>query len=63
MNTTLFWKRSSGMDGAATRKRPTSEAAGELGAGIDLCSSKSMGIVRAKIKMPGAAMDKPRPLA
>jgi len=28
--TTLFWKRSSGMDGAATRKRPTKEAAGEL---------------------------------
>jgi hypothetical protein len=28
MNTTLFWKRSSGMDGAATKKRPTKEAAG-----------------------------------
>ena len=29
MKTTLFWKRSSGMDGAATRKRPTNVAAGE----------------------------------
>jgi hypothetical protein len=34
MNTTLFWKRSSGMDGAATRKRPANEAAGEADPGM-----------------------------
>jgi hypothetical protein len=34
MNTTLFWKRSSGMDGAATRKRPTNVAAGEPDPGM-----------------------------
>jgi hypothetical protein len=37
------------MDGAATRKRPTRVAAGELEVMI-LCSPESMGIVRSKIK-------------
>src|SRR6185437_11369470 len=50
MKTTLFWKRSSGIDGAATRKRPTRVAAGVLDPGMFKVSSKSMGIVRARIK-------------
>src|SRR3569833_1609763 len=50
MKTTLLWKRSSGIDGAATRKRPTRVAAGVLDPGMFKVSSKSMGIVRAKIK-------------
>jgi hypothetical protein len=34
MKTTLFWNRPSGMDGAATRKRPAREPAGELDPGM-----------------------------
>jgi hypothetical protein len=51
------------MDGAATRKRPTNEAAGELGSGMFICSPKSMGIVRSKIKEQCGGMDKKHPLA
>src|ERR1700758_4279922 len=50
MKTTLFWKRPSGIDGAATRKRPTRVAAGVLDPGMIQVSPKSMGIVRTKIK-------------
>jgi hypothetical protein len=49
------------MEGAATRKRPTSEAAGELGSGIEISSSKSMGIVRSKIKEAGLPWTKGNP--
>src|SRR5579871_362663 len=67
MKTTLFWKRSSGIDGAATRKRPTRVAAGVLDPGMFKVSSKSMGIVRAKIKgtkgLCPTQMDRNRPSA
>src|SRR3569833_1836686 len=65
MKTTLLWKRSSGIDGAATRKRPTRVAAGVLDPGMFKVSSKSMGIVRAKIKgtkgLASQQMDRTRP--